>query len=122
MKIGDQEIALDSQTKYIILDTGMSLGIIPTSDFNSITKYLKKSYGISFENESNLSIANISSKKFKTLPDIQIEIGGKFILMDPKTYLYRVSASNNYYALAMTPEDFIPVGEKNNSKYWIVGD
>ena len=47
-KIGDETINLHSNTKYIILDSGMSLGMIPQRDYNKITEFLFQHYAITF--------------------------------------------------------------------------
>ena len=69
IKVGDEELNLNSNSKYVIMDTGMSLGMIPQSDFTLIKNVLKQDYNVQILiSQEGVYISEMSNTEFNSLP------------------------------------------------------
>ena len=70
MYMEDQE--LDLQGTDFIFDTGMSFGLIPINDFDTITTHLAVNYNCTWTHEHGYLLTTLTDDQYNKLPDLQV--------------------------------------------------
>lgn len=72
---------LDVESKFMILDSGLTYALVPTDDFNKLTNLLSTKYGVDCKKaekkEGQLAQVNPSSctcKDYNSLPEIDLKL------------------------------------------------
>ena len=92
---------LESESKHLVLDSGLSYALIPSEDFKILTQNLEKNYGVKCTSDSKkdkfsaqVASSDCTCKDINSIPSLQIQIlasaddtKGKFFTMPRETYL-----------------------------------
>lgn len=116
---------------FAIIDTGVSYAILPTADYQVITKSLGD-VGVKCTDpqgeHSSTAIASCECPSFANLPSIQLFLnfdsrnrdnGGKWFDLPPSQYMEQNGAGCGKLRLTPSNEKF---GKGDPSEYWIMGD
>ena len=70
MYMGDSELSLEGTD--FIFDTGMSFGLIPINDFNTIINHLSDHYDVTWEEQFGYHCTSLTDDQYNKLPDLQV--------------------------------------------------
>ena len=125
------KLAVDS--KHMILDSGLSYALIPTSDFKTLTETLEKKYGVACakkaakdKNSAQIDASDCTCKDVASLPSLSINLRaskddqtGKAFTMPRETYIK--DAGNGKCQLLLNPNE-MQIGARYGENYWVMGD
>lgn len=119
------------KARFAIIDTGVSYAIMPTADYQALTRALGD-FGVKCaapEGEhSSTAVSTCTCASFSQLPSIQLFLnfnernrdnGGKWFDLPPSSYMEEVGSGCGKLRLTPSNEKF---GNGNPSDYWIMGD
>lgn len=128
VKFANDDSALQLQSTYAILDTGCSVNMIPTEDFNKLRTQLEtKGVKVTQEDGTHYVDCGLLFDKCVALPDVEIELKNgdekrKFNIK-PQNYLIKVgNVASSTYQLGFAPLDTTLPDPYRNDKVWILGD
>jgi len=75
VQIGDGAV-LAGGNQQLIIDNGMSFGLIPNQSFINLLKFLKEKHGVNCQNNKPFWSCEVSEEKYMQLPNLKFNVVG----------------------------------------------
>ena len=73
VQIGDGQTLADN-TQQLIIDNGMSFGLIPNKSFIALLKFLKEKHGVACQNNRPFWSCEMTEEKYLKLPSLRFNV------------------------------------------------
>lgn len=113
VQVGGKDIGVT--TKQVIIDTGTSYALMPSSDFRKIQQYfISEGHQCTFENTFfNQFVCQCSDEQYKSYPSIDVKIDERLYTLGPQNYIDRTIDICSFKVMTSQMS--------GDSAFWIMG-